>query len=45
MGFFRSMRQGMPETLRLAPNAGATRAVGDIDLKGVPIPIEAYTAI
>ena len=33
------------ETLRLAPNAGATRAVGEIDLKGVPIPIEAYTAI
>ncbi|MGZ6020915.1 MAG: adenylate/guanylate cyclase domain-containing protein, partial [Phenylobacterium sp.] len=33
------------ETLRLAPNAGETRAVGEIDLKGVPIPIEAYTAI
>ena len=33
------------ETLRLAQNAGPTRAVGEIDLKGVPIPIEAYTAI
>jgi adenylate cyclase len=32
-------------TMRLAPNAGATRAVGEIELKGVPIPIEAYTAI
>lgn len=32
-------------TKRLAPNAGATRAVGEIELKGVPIPIEAYTAI
>jgi adenylate cyclase len=33
------------ETLRLAPKAGATRAVGEIDLKGVPIPIEAYTVV
>jgi adenylate cyclase len=33
------------ETLRLAPKAGETRAVGEIDLKGVPIPIEAYTVI
>lgn len=33
------------ETLRLAPNAGASRAVGEIDLKGVPIPIEAYTVV
>ena len=31
------------ETLRLAPDAGDTRAVGEIDLKGVPIPISAYT--
>jgi adenylate cyclase len=33
------------ETLRLAPGAGDTRPVGEIDLKGVPIPIEAYTLI
>lgn len=33
------------ETLRRAPNAGETRAVGEIDLKGVPIPIEAYTIV
>jgi adenylate cyclase len=31
------------QTLRLAPNAGQTRAVGEIDLKGVPIPIGAHT--
>jgi adenylate cyclase len=33
------------ETLRLAPNAGATRAVGEINLKGVAAPIEAYTLV
>jgi adenylate cyclase len=31
------------ELLRLAPNAGPIRAVGEIDLKGVPVPIAAYT--
>jgi adenylate cyclase len=31
------------ETLRLAPNIGETRAVGEIALKGVPQPIAAYT--
>lgn len=31
------------ELLRLAPNAGPIRAVGEIDLKGVPVPIGAYT--
>ena len=31
------------ETLRRAPGAGAVRAVGAIQLKGVPVPIEAYT--
>jgi adenylate cyclase len=30
-------------TNRLATEAGETRAVGEIQLKGVPIPIEAYT--
>jgi adenylate cyclase len=33
------------ETLRLAPNAGGARAVGEITLKGVPIPVEAYTLV
>jgi class 3 adenylate cyclase len=33
------------ETLRRAPGAGETRAVGEIELKGVPIPVEAYTLI
>jgi class 3 adenylate cyclase len=28
-----------------AKAAGATRAVGEIDLKGVPMPIEAYTLV
>jgi class 3 adenylate cyclase/CHASE2 domain-containing sensor protein len=32
-------------TQRQAKSAGATRAVGEIDLKGVPIPIEAYTLV
>jgi len=31
------------ETLRLAPNVGPVRAVGEIDLKGVPVPVAAYT--
>jgi class 3 adenylate cyclase len=30
-------------TKALAPDAGPVRAVGEIELKGVPIPIEAYT--
>jgi adenylate cyclase len=33
------------ETLRRAPDAGETRAVGEIELKGVPIPVEAYTLV
>jgi adenylate cyclase len=33
------------ETLRRAPKAGETRAVGEIELKGVPIPVEAYTLV
>ncbi|THD61353.1 CHASE2 domain-containing protein [Phenylobacterium sp.] len=34
------------ETHRLAGGAGGeTRAVGEIDLKGIPIPIEAYTVV
>ena len=32
-------------TARMAKAAGETRAVGEIDLKGVPIPIEAYTLV
>jgi len=32
-------------TARLAKNAGETRPVGEIDLKGVPIPIEAHTLV
>ena len=31
------------ETLRRAPSVGEVRAVGEIDLKGVPVPIAAYT--
>jgi class 3 adenylate cyclase/CHASE2 domain-containing sensor protein len=31
------------ETLRLAPNAGPVRALGEVDLKGVPVPVAAYT--
>jgi adenylate cyclase len=31
------------QTKRLAPDAGPVRAVGEIELKGVPLPIEAYT--
>jgi class 3 adenylate cyclase/CHASE2 domain-containing sensor protein len=33
------------ETLRLAPRAGAARAVGEIDLKGILGPVEAYTLL
>jgi adenylate cyclase len=33
------------ETLRLAPDVGETRAVGEIDLKGIPVPVEAYTLL
>ena len=33
------------ETLRLAPNVGETRAVGEVELKGVPVPVEAYTLL
>ena len=31
------------ETMRLASATEGARAVGEIELKGVPIPVEAYT--